>query len=42
MLASDRQLRSQMGKAARAIAERHSWANMAQSYVNLFEELIEC
>ena len=41
-LTSDRQLRSQMGKAARAIAERHSWANMAQSYVNLFEELSEC
>ena len=38
MLASDRQLRSQMGKAARAIAQRHSWANMAQSYVALFEQ----
>jgi glycosyltransferase involved in cell wall biosynthesis len=38
-LASDRQLRSQMGKAARAIAEQHSWSSMAQIYIDLFEEL---
>jgi glycosyltransferase involved in cell wall biosynthesis len=38
-LASDRNLRSQMGQAARAIAEQYSWANMAQQYVDLFEEL---
>ncbi len=31
--------RSQMGQAARAIAEQHSWNKMAQSYVDLFEEL---
>jgi glycosyltransferase involved in cell wall biosynthesis len=38
-IASDRELRNQMGKAARAIAEQHSWASMAQTYVDLFEEL---
>jgi glycosyltransferase involved in cell wall biosynthesis len=40
LLAGDRNLRSQMGQAARAIAQQHSWDKMAQSYVNLFEELI--
>jgi glycosyltransferase involved in cell wall biosynthesis len=39
-LASDRDLRTQMGKAARAIAERHSWTSKAQSYVDLFEQLV--
>lgn len=29
----------QMGKAARAVAEQHSWNIMAQTYVDLFEEL---
>jgi glycosyltransferase involved in cell wall biosynthesis len=38
-LASDRELRSQMAQAARAIAEQHSWISMAQNYVDLFEEL---
>lgn len=38
----DRQQRQQMGKAARAIAEHHSWANMGSNYVNLFEELQPC
>lgn len=38
-LASDREGRNRMGKAARAIAEQHSWASMARSYVDLFEEL---
>ncbi|MCA1991911.1 MAG: glycosyltransferase family 4 protein [Coleofasciculus sp. S288] len=38
-LASDRALRRQMGQAARSIAEQHSWASMAQSYVELFEHL---
>lgn len=38
-LANDPELRSHMGKAARSIAEEHGWASMAQSYVNLFEEL---
>jgi glycosyltransferase involved in cell wall biosynthesis len=32
-------LRKQMGQAARAIAERHSWKSMAQRYIELFEEL---
>jgi glycosyltransferase involved in cell wall biosynthesis len=38
-LASDRERRNRMGKAARSIAEQHSWASMAQSYVDLLEEL---
>ena len=38
-LASAPERRKQMGKAARAIAEQHSWTTMAQSYVDLFEEL---
>ena len=29
----------QMGQAARAVAEQHSWNIMAQTYVDLFEEL---
>ncbi|MDB9347709.1 glycosyltransferase family 4 protein [Nodularia spumigena] len=40
LLASDRTLRQNMGKAARSIAEQHSWTNMAQIYLDLFEELI--
>lgn len=38
-LASDPDLRHRMGQAARSVAERHSWDSMAQSYVDLFEEL---
>jgi glycosyltransferase involved in cell wall biosynthesis len=38
-LVSDRQLRLQMGQAARKVAEQHSWTTMAGSYVDLFEEL---
>jgi glycosyltransferase involved in cell wall biosynthesis len=38
-LVSDRAIRQQMGKAARSIAEQHGWTTMAQTYVNLFEEL---
>ncbi len=38
-LASDRDLRYRMGQAARTIAQQHSWASMAQIYVDLFEEL---
>jgi glycosyltransferase involved in cell wall biosynthesis len=38
-LASDTELRHRMGKAARAVAEQHSWASMAKTYVDLFEEL---
>ncbi len=36
----NRTLRQQMGKAARLVAEQHSWTNMAQTYLDLFEELI--
>jgi glycosyltransferase involved in cell wall biosynthesis len=32
--------RKQMGQAARAIAEKHSWSSKAKSYLDLFEELI--
>jgi glycosyltransferase involved in cell wall biosynthesis len=39
-LSSDHHLRSQMGHVARAIAEQHSWKSKAQSYIDLFEELI--
>ncbi|BBC24546.1 glycosyltransferase family 4 protein [Pseudanabaena sp. ABRG5-3] len=38
-LASDRNLRLQMGQVARAIAEQHSWKSKAKIYVDLFEEL---
>ncbi len=38
-LANNPELRSQMGNAARSVAEQHSWASMAQTYVDLFEEL---
>lgn len=39
LLASDRHLRQTMGQAARAIAQQHSWEQMAQKYVDLLEEL---
>jgi glycosyltransferase involved in cell wall biosynthesis len=32
-------LMQQMGQAARSVAEQHSWTTMAQTYVDLFEEL---
>jgi glycosyltransferase involved in cell wall biosynthesis len=38
-LANDSDLRNRMGKAARTIAEQHSWASMAKTYIELFEEL---
>jgi glycosyltransferase involved in cell wall biosynthesis len=38
-LASSPALIQQMGKAARSAAEQHSWTTMAQTYVDLFEEL---
>jgi glycosyltransferase involved in cell wall biosynthesis len=41
-LMADPKARHRMGKAARSIAEQHSWANMARNYVNLFEELQPC
>jgi glycosyltransferase involved in cell wall biosynthesis len=37
-LAGDRSLRMQMGQAARAIAEKHSWSIIAKNYLALFEE----
>jgi glycosyltransferase involved in cell wall biosynthesis len=39
VLASDRPLRQQMAQAARVLAEKHSWTNMAQNYLNIFAEL---
>jgi glycosyltransferase involved in cell wall biosynthesis len=41
LLNSDRTLRQQMGKVARTIAEQHSWVTMAQTYLDLFEELMK-
>jgi glycosyltransferase involved in cell wall biosynthesis len=38
-LTADRTLCQHMGQAARVVAERHSWAIMAQGYVDLFEKL---
>ncbi|MBN3910195.1 MAG: glycosyltransferase family 4 protein [Nostoc sp. NMS1] len=38
-LVSSPALIQQMGKAARSVAEQHSWSTMAQTYVDLFEEL---
>ncbi|MBE9008023.1 glycosyltransferase family 4 protein [Fortiea sp. LEGE XX443] len=38
-LVSDRALMQQMGQAARAVAEQYSWSKMAQTYMDLFEEL---
>lgn len=35
----DRNRMQQMGQAARTVAEHHSWATMAKTYVDLFEEL---
>ncbi|MEA5504078.1 glycosyltransferase family 4 protein [Halotia wernerae UHCC 0503] len=40
-LVSDRLLMQQMGKAARLVAQQHSWTTMAQTYIDLFEELIK-
>lgn len=38
-LKNNRELRCQMGQAARAIAKQHSWETKAKSYINLFEEI---
>jgi glycosyltransferase involved in cell wall biosynthesis len=40
-LSNDRHLRNQMGQAARAIAEQHSWTSKAKSYVDLFEDITQ-
>ena len=39
LLASDEDLRQKMGQAARTVAEQHSWASMAKSYLDLFLEV---
>ncbi len=40
-LSRDQHLRSQMGHAARVIAEQHSWSSKAKSYVDLFEATLK-
>jgi glycosyltransferase involved in cell wall biosynthesis len=40
-LSSDHFLRTQMGYAARAIAEEHSWSSKAKIYVDLFEATLK-
>ena len=39
MLASDPQRREQMGRSARAVAERHTWGKMADNCVSLYQEI---
>ena len=39
-LASSSSLRTQMGAAARAVAEQNTWVSKAQRYADLFEELV--
>ncbi|MBD2499585.1 glycosyltransferase family 4 protein [Anabaena azotica] len=39
LLTSDRHHRQTMGQIARAIAQQHSWEQMARKYVDLLEEL---
>ena len=38
LLTADADLRARMGQAARALAEEHTWQDMARRYVQLFEE----
>jgi glycosyltransferase involved in cell wall biosynthesis len=38
-LVADPERRRRLGAAARTVAERHSWAAMADAYLNLFEEV---
>ncbi|WP_445635025.1 Glycosyl transferase [Nostoc sp. DSM 114161] len=38
-LVSEQSPMQQMSQAARSVAEQHSWTTMAQTYVDLFEEL---
>ncbi|NBD17577.1 MAG: glycosyltransferase [Cyanobacteria bacterium] len=38
-LTNNAPLRNQMGQAARKVAQKHTWAVMARSYLNLFEQL---
>jgi len=39
-LLSDRQKQNKMSKAARTIAEQNTWLSKAQTYVDLFEEIV--
>jgi glycosyltransferase involved in cell wall biosynthesis len=39
LLTSDQEQRHQMGRAARTVAQQYSWTKMAQTYVDLLEEL---
>ncbi|MEA5571602.1 glycosyltransferase family 4 protein [Calothrix sp. UHCC 0171] len=39
-LAGDRQLRTRMGQASRAVAERNTWVSKAQLYMDLFEGMV--
>ena len=41
ILKSNPEQRARMGKASRVTAEQHSWASKAESYVNLFEEMVK-
>ena len=40
-LAGNPEQRTRMGKASRTVAEQHSWPSMAQSYVDLCEEMVK-
>lgn len=40
-LTNDPERRRQMGGAARAVAEQHSWVSKAQSYLDLFEHIFK-
>ncbi len=39
-LALDTELRTKMSQAAHMVAEQNTWHSKAQSYINLFEELV--
>ena len=41
LLLTDNAMVKEMGKAARTIAEQHSWTIMAQTYLDLFTELMQ-
>jgi glycosyltransferase involved in cell wall biosynthesis len=38
-LSYDKKIRNTMGQAARQMAEKYTWKNVAESYINLFEEI---
>ena len=41
-LATDPEARDRMGKAARLVAQQHSWTNMARCYLEMFQEVSKC